>query len=556
MSTKPDGVSPHRDAQQQYEQLVASLDGIVWEVDAQTFLFTFVSRQAERLLGYPLEQWFKPGFWVDHLHPEDRAWALEFCLRATREKRSHDFEYRMIAADGRAVWLRDVVSVIVEGDVATKLRGVMVDVTERKRAEEAIRRQTRMNDAMFLQAITCFALLDRDFRFLRVNEAFARHYGKRAEDFAGRKYFDAVPYEGAPTSSASLFEEVLRTKKPLQAVARPYVFADQPGRGTTYWDWILQPILDELGEVEFFFFSSIDVTERERAAAALRESEARFRVFVDHATDAIFLHDADGTVLDVNRQACASLGYTRDELIGMSPYDFDVDVDRAALAQFGARLDAGEVFAFDTRHRRRDGTVFPVEVRVRSFWEGGRRYGLSLARDATERKRAEGALREMERQLRALVENLPDFIARFDRNCRRLYVNPSVTRAFGLPLEHFVGKSLQDLAMPGPPGQNDALQARIRQVAEEGLPNVFEAHWQTTRGERIFRSATYRSGTRVVRSSASWPSAATSPSAGGPRRRCGKANRRREIGWPKSSRSTATRRSAFSPSTGSTASRA
>jgi PAS domain S-box-containing protein len=103
-----------------------------------------------------------------------------------------------------------------------------------------------------------------------------------------------------------------------------------------------------------------------------------------------------------------------------------------------------------------------------------------------DRARAAEALRDAERQLRTLVENFPDFIARFDRDCRRLYVNPSVTRAFGLPLECFVGKSLQELAMPGPPGQDEALQARIRQAAEEGVPNVIETHWGTTRGERIF----------------------------------------------------------------------
>lgn len=139
MSTRPTATGPHGDAQQQYEQLVASVDGIVWELDAQSFQFTFVSQQAERLLGYPLQEWLKPGFWVDHLHPDDRAWAAEFCLRATREKRSHDFEYRMIAADGRTVWLRDLVSVVVESDVAIKLRGIMVDVTDRKQTEEALR---------------------------------------------------------------------------------------------------------------------------------------------------------------------------------------------------------------------------------------------------------------------------------------------------------------------------------------------------------------------------------------------------------------------------------
>jgi len=129
-----------RQSQRTYAALVNSIDGIVWEADAQTFRFSFVSPQAERMLGYPVERWLsEPDFWRDHLHPDDREAAVDFCLTATREKRAHDFEYRMLAADGRTVWLRDLVTVVVENDRAVRLRGIMVDITERKRAEEALR---------------------------------------------------------------------------------------------------------------------------------------------------------------------------------------------------------------------------------------------------------------------------------------------------------------------------------------------------------------------------------------------------------------------------------
>jgi PAS domain S-box-containing protein len=100
----------------------------------------FISKQAERVLGYPVERWLsEPTFWRDHLHPEDREWALQFCQTATAEKRDHEFEYRIIAADGRVVWLHDLVTVVVEGDRVTRVRGVMVDLTNRKQAEEALR---------------------------------------------------------------------------------------------------------------------------------------------------------------------------------------------------------------------------------------------------------------------------------------------------------------------------------------------------------------------------------------------------------------------------------
>jgi PAS domain S-box-containing protein len=131
--------------QQRFMDIVNSVEGIVWEADAETFVFSFVSKQAERILGYPVEEWLEqPTFWKDHLHPEDRDWAVQFCAKATAEKHSHDFEYRMIAADGRVVWLRDLVTVVVEAGHVRRLRGVMVDMTQRKRAESLLAAEKRL----------------------------------------------------------------------------------------------------------------------------------------------------------------------------------------------------------------------------------------------------------------------------------------------------------------------------------------------------------------------------------------------------------------------------
>jgi K+-sensing histidine kinase KdpD len=73
----------------QFRNLVNTVGGIVWEADAKTFTFSFVSEQAERILGYPIEQWLRePTFWRDHVHPDDRNWAIEFCLNATAKNRT------------------------------------------------------------------------------------------------------------------------------------------------------------------------------------------------------------------------------------------------------------------------------------------------------------------------------------------------------------------------------------------------------------------------------------------------------------------------------------
>jgi two-component system cell cycle sensor histidine kinase/response regulator CckA len=146
-----------------------------------------------------------------------------------------------------------------------------------------------------------------------------------------------------------------------------------------------------------------DITDLRRAEDDLRASDARFRTFVDHATDSFFLQDESGRICDVNLQACRSLGYSREELIGTSPSVFDAGFAEA-MAHFPERLKTGEPIAFDTQHRRKDGTLFPVEVRVRSFMMGGRRHDVSLARDVTERRRAEEALRESQKWLGLAVD--------------------------------------------------------------------------------------------------------------------------------------------------------
>jgi PAS domain S-box-containing protein len=145
-----------------------------------------------------------------------------------------------------------------------------------------------------------------------------------------------------------------------------------------------------------------DITERKRAEEALRESDMRFRTFVDHAADAFFMLDFEqGTIIDVNQRACESLGYTRDELIGMTPLAVDIDLNPATLESIAKRAATGETVWFDRhRHRRKNGSVFPVEVQTSLFRNGGRRFLLKIARDITERLQADQE-RERLRQLEA-----------------------------------------------------------------------------------------------------------------------------------------------------------
>jgi PAS domain S-box-containing protein len=109
-----------------------------WEADVESGRFTYVGEQAVSMLGYPLEQWYEPDFWSSHLHPDDRKRAFEDCLKYSQTLDNYQFEYRMIARDGRIAWFHDIVSVIRKNGVPATIRGFLIDITERKRTEEAL----------------------------------------------------------------------------------------------------------------------------------------------------------------------------------------------------------------------------------------------------------------------------------------------------------------------------------------------------------------------------------------------------------------------------------
>ena len=185
---------------------------------------------------------------------------------------------------------------------------------------------------------------------------------------------------------------------------------------------------EDIERIAAFLTTSLVVTA---LTAKLRAGEARFRTFVDHATDNFLLLDDDWTVLDVNRQACDSLGYSRKELIGKHKSDFDVGLDDTSIQRLKQRMVAGEAITFETRHSRKDGTSFPVEVRVSQFEQGGRRF-LCLVRDITERKQAEEILRDSEAKLQKAQRLAHCGWWERDFTTSRVSLSDEVCRIFGL----------------------------------------------------------------------------------------------------------------------------
>ncbi|GAB4328206.1 MAG: hypothetical protein OHK0038_02020 [Flammeovirgaceae bacterium] len=129
--------------QRKFQDIVNSTDGIVWEADAQTFTFTFVSQKAVQLLGYEIEEWYEPNFWANHIFEEDKEFAIQHCINCTHILQNHDFEYRFLKKNGEIVWLRDIVTVVPENGKPKWLRGLIIDITKQKQTEFEINNQRR-----------------------------------------------------------------------------------------------------------------------------------------------------------------------------------------------------------------------------------------------------------------------------------------------------------------------------------------------------------------------------------------------------------------------------
>ncbi len=364
-------------------------DGKITDVNAATEAAT--GRSRDELIGTDFCDYFT--------EPANARAGYE---QVFREGLVRDYPLELRHRDGRVMSVS--YNAAVYRDESGAVVGVFAaarDITERKRAEEALRRTAAyLAEAQRLTHTGSWALDGTGQQVYWSEEVFQiwgfdpqRGLPKRDQVVQRIHPEDLEKYWKYWRAVYSQIREKIGLGLEFRIVL--------PDGTVKHLHGVAHPILNDKGDVVEVVGVTVDVTERKRAEEALRESELRFRTFVDHAADALFVQDEERhKVLDVNRQACESLGYTREELIGMVPHDFDPGADAALLRWIQERLEAGEVSTFETRHRRKDGTVFPVEVRVRPFQHGGSRLHLALARDISERKRAEEQ-REKLRQLEA-----------------------------------------------------------------------------------------------------------------------------------------------------------
>lgn len=287
-------------SQQQYSGLINTVEGIVWEADGSTFEFTFVSDQAQKILGYPREKWFEKDFWESHIHPEDREWAVNFCAASTSRGEPHTFEYRMIASDGRTVWLRDIVSVISQGD-RKLLRGLMVDITDRRNAEAALRESEQSYRELIQNANDLIYTHDLNGNFLSLNRAGQRITGYTEEEAKQLNIADVISPEFLPTA-AEMIDRKLKGSPPT--IYSTEIIAKDGRRiplevntRLVYRDGV--PVaVQGIGR---------DISERLAAEEALRQSEEQLRQAQKLESIGLL---AGGVAHDFNNMLTAINGYS------------------------------------------------------------------------------------------------------------------------------------------------------------------------------------------------------------------------------------------------------
>jgi PAS domain S-box-containing protein len=301
-------------------------------------------------------------------------------------------------------------------------------ISERKRHADILRMYERMVSCM----PDHLSVLDRDYRYVVVNDAYRHIHGLPREAIVGHSVAGVF---GQTVFDTQLKEKLDRCLAGEQVQNRYWL--DSPVRGRRFMDATYTPYQDDDGQITGVIVASRDLTDLEQAHQALMETETRYRLMVDQVADALYIHDQSGRLVDVNQRACDTLGYTRSELLGMGVLEVEQDVSMDTAKALWESLQPGQILTLRGHHRRKDGTLFPVEVHVSCFDMKGQRLIAGLARDISERILAEEKLR----QAAVVFDNAQEGILVTDCNARILAVNQAVCDITGYDAAEVLGQT-------------------------------------------------------------------------------------------------------------------
>jgi PAS domain S-box-containing protein len=420
--------------------LINSIRGIFWEADPLTFRFSFVSPHAERILGYPVQQWInEPDFWRTHTHPDDLAWCSDYCRNALLKGEDHEFQYRMIAADGHFVWLHDIGTVVRTDDGDLRLRGIMFDITKNRVTEEKLRSE----EELFQLAVqgANYGLWDWD---LLTDEVYYSTRWKSMLGYAEEELGNHLNTWKCLIHPADRDATLAQVQDFLDGRLEKYEAEFRMRHKAGHYLTILSSAVlscNAQGKAVRLVGTHVDITGRKQADEALQQSEQRFRILAAATFEGIAVSE-HGRFIDLNEQLAKLLGYRQQELIGMemaaliSPDEFNSVTEN---------IVAGRESNIEHRMLCKDGSYRIVEAHGQTIEYMGRLVRVTAIHDITERKQTEEAIRQAKDHLRLVIDAIPAFISYVDKDYRYRMVNRHYEILFNKSREEISGSHVRDL---------------------------------------------------------------------------------------------------------------
>ncbi|HTH50391.1 MAG TPA: PAS domain S-box protein, partial [Pyrinomonadaceae bacterium] len=427
--------------------------------------------------GYPLNDWLTdPDIWDRVIHPDHKVDVLDTTRAAMSDGRNVDFEYRVVCSDGSVKWIRDRSCFIKDANGQPLCwQGVILDVTDQKLAEIELERREKLYRTLARTIPrTAVLLFDHDFRYRLADGEQLKSHEYSPEMFEGKTLFEVFP------------DEITREWAPHY---RSALNGEKVCFETETADKALQinvlPVHDETGEIFAGMAMWQDITERKRAENALKESEARYRQLFETANDIIYVHDLEGNYLSINKVAERVFGYSLEEAMQLNMADIvrpeHLELARKNLKRKVSGESAQTVFEIDCR--RKDGTFATLEVNSSVIMQEGRPVAVQgIARDVTERKHSEEALKKSEERYRDLFENANDLIYTHDLHGNFTSLNRAGEIITGYTREEAVKMNIAQVVAPE---FIDAARTMTAKKVAGERPTTYELEIISKSGERV-----------------------------------------------------------------------
>ena len=315
------------------------------------------------------------------------------------------------------------------------IRAVVRDVTERQRAEDALKKQNDEYRLLFdSNPCPMYVVDESTLRFLAVNDAAINHYGYSREEFLSKTVLEIRPDEEVP----AIFEYKEKIASSSHEAAGVWKHRKKDG---TLIDVEVNWHRIDFGGRPAYLVAAVDITEQRRAAVAVLESEVRYRELFENANDIIYTHDFAGNFTSINKTGERITGYTREEALRMNIADVLIPESVNTAKQMLARKAQEKVATiYDLEIFAKNGDRVALEVSTRLIYQGGKPIGVQgIGRDITSRKTAEDALKESEEKFRSIVETTNEWFWAIDLEGKHIYTNPAVEEILGYSAEEILG---------------------------------------------------------------------------------------------------------------------